>query len=174
MVIGWYVPSARSTFIVDSDARLIMGGRRCPVQCRLLFLTTPLLARSNKRKGKDTMSAELVGRRLLLGGVIGALAAPRAQADTSFTNFRFPATGASAARTMPDRLAEIKNVKDFGAVGDGRSDDTAAIQAALDAAFGSSASPTVQLVGLRTDRYFSLQGYTKSRQRLPCAVSKAG
>jgi hypothetical protein len=87
------------------------------------------------------MSAELVGRRLLLGGVIGALAAPRAQADTSFTDFRFLATGASAARTMPDRLAEIKNVKDFGAVGDGRNDDTAAIQATFDAAFGSSASP---------------------------------
>jgi hypothetical protein len=86
---------------------------------------------------------DILGRRLLLGGALGGLAltASRAQADTTFTNFRFTATGAPTARTMPERLAEIKNVKDFGAVGDGRSDDTAAIQAAFNAAFGSSASP---------------------------------
>lgn len=62
-------------------------------------------------------------------------------ADVPFTTSAFPATGAPASRTMPDRLAEIVNVKDFGAVGNGVVDDAAAIQAAVDAAFGSLASP---------------------------------
>jgi polygalacturonase len=77
-------------------------------------------------------------RRLFMGGVLGALGvgpARMVQADTSFTEFKFPATDAPAARTMPDRLSDIVNVKDWGAAGL-RADYRRQIQAAINFAIG--------------------------------------
>lgn len=77
-------------------------------------------------------------RSIATGLGFGGLLSSTAIADTPFTQFSFPATGAPASRTMPNRLAEIKNVRDFGAVGDGGTDDWAAIQAAIDSTSGAN------------------------------------
>ena len=48
------------------------------------------------------------------------------------------ATGSTEVRTVANRFADVVNVKDFGAVGDGTADDTAAIQAAVDYALANN------------------------------------
>jgi hypothetical protein len=64
----------------------------------------------------------------------------KALADTPYTSFAYPLSSlpsmrqATATRTSLQRFADVFNVKDFGALGNNSHDDTAPIQAAIDAA----------------------------------------
>lgn len=69
------------------------------------------------------------------------------------------ATGSNTARSLANRFADVVNVKDFGAKGDGVTDDTAAIQAAIN-------SNRRVVVPLGTYRTTSTLNITNSTQQL--------
>jgi Pectate lyase superfamily protein len=98
-----------------------------------------------------TMTTLVSKRTLSVGLGVGGLAllAQRASADTPFTRFAFPVTRGTTARTLPDRLAEVKNVKDFGAVGNGSRDDTQAIRDAM----AATAQPGGGIIFFPVGRY---------------------
>ena len=89
----------------------------------------------------------------------------RITAQTLGNNLPVTATGSTTSRSLKDRFADTVNVKDFGAVGDGVTNDTAAIQAAIAKAESNSGG-----VVYFPDQYYILT----SRIEIPSGVTLRG
>src|SRR5262245_10628098 len=91
---------------------------------------------SNEISKRELFSRQALGAGLGVGALALMAQTRPASADSPFTSFAFLASGGATPRTMPDRLSDVKNVKDFVATRDGITNDHDAIQAAIDAVAG--------------------------------------
>jgi hypothetical protein len=114
---------------LDQNNRAI----KIPLSDGVLDMTTPVVsARQGKYLAFDSLGLPVVSSGT---GSDSALRTDLANATAVSAGSRlsgFRQTGTSAtARTVDDKLKETISVKDFGATGDGSTDDTAAIAAAI-------------------------------------------
>lgn len=85
----------------------------------------------------DGMLQRRASLKAVFGAAILATTVSPAYANTVFTAYSFPGTGSPTSRTMPARIADIYNVKEYGATGNGSTDDLASLNAARNAMYGN-------------------------------------
>lgn len=91
--------------------------------------------------GAVTLANDLGGTAALPTVVATHLSAPLPEAQggsgaASLSSGLVTATGSTTARTLAARFSDVLNVRDFGATGDGSTNDTSALQALFDVAAG--------------------------------------
>jgi len=173
---------AGGTFPAEShedalDRLTLQGTRTREIAERAMFLTDSSTDGSGEYDANNN-DIDAVGT--LTASKVTGLAAPTGTTDATNKNYvdatvtntigpipdgdtYVTATGSTTSRKISDRWAEIKNVKDFGAVGDGVADDTAAIKAAINQANTDGGGVVVIPAGTYSTTSMGFSNITTSR-----------